>query len=71
MKTIKNPFSVQYRLTMIMREQSKPKHIYGTDRRKLKRMATSRDNVCYLTLYKRGPLGLPERPVDWGERSEA
>jgi hypothetical protein len=66
MKIIKNLFRVQYRLTTIIRGQSQPKHFYGTDRSKLKRMAKSRKDVNYWAIYKRGPFGLPEREVDAG-----
>lgn len=40
---------------------------YALDRRTLSNQARHLSTPCYWTLYKTGPMSLPERPVDYGE----
>ena len=62
---LRKPFRVQYRLTVFYTGDSEPRHTYGCDGRLLRRMARNTEQISdYWTLYKRGPLGLPEREVD-------
>lgn len=64
-KFIRNAFRVQYRLTVFYTGDSEPRHTYGIDGRLLRRMARNTEQISdYWTLYKRGPLGLPEREID-------
>lgn len=61
----RNLFRVQYRLTVLYRGDTHPRHSYGTSRRTLRRMAVSTQDISlYWSLYKSVPLFLPEREVD-------
>ena len=67
MKAIKKLFKAQYRLSVLYHGEGTYRPFYGTNRKLLQRMAKSFANVDSWTLYKSGPLFLPERPIDWGE----
>ncbi|MBQ9638821.1 MAG: hypothetical protein IJV22_04620 [Bacteroidales bacterium] len=57
-------FFVRYRLTVQYRGAANTQNLYFQNSRGLRTMASSLPNVVYWSLYKRGPLGLPEREVD-------
>lgn len=65
MKYIKRLFFVNYRLTYYVSGHTKS--IYGTRRRMVMARLGETRRVGLWTLYKTGPLFLPERPVNWGE----
>ena len=67
MKAIRKLFKAQYRLSVLYHGEGTYRHIYGTKKKQLKQMAKHLVNVDNWTLYKSGPLFLPERPIDWKE----
>ena len=64
-KIIRHPLRVEYRLTVITAKETT--NTYGTNRRLLSKMARRLTASCYWSLYKKGPFGLPERLIDYGE----
>lgn len=65
LRLIKRAFHVQYRLSVLYQGDSWYRNTYGTDGRLLRRMAHNTEDISeHWTLYKRGPLFLPEREVD-------
>lgn len=65
---IKSLFRASYRLSVIYTGETNPRHIHGLNGRLLRNMGKN-SAALYWTLYKVGPFGLPERPVEWGGRS--
>lgn len=68
MKSIKSAFRklfrVSYRLTVIVGGISR--NTYSTDGKLLRKMADNMCDVEYWTIYKQGPLLLPEREIESG-----
>ena len=69
---LRRPFGVQYRLTVYYKGDSRPRNCYAAEGRIIRNMArASVHDVEYWTLYKTGPLGLPEREIDsWREEGK-
>jgi hypothetical protein len=66
LKILRHPFRVKYRLSVLYSGDFEPRHNYGTDRALLRRIARNTQDISeYWSLYKSGPLGLPEREVDF------
>lgn len=61
---LRRMFRVQYRLSVLFEGETTPRHTYGKDGMLLRRMAHSTANAQYWTLYRKGPLWLPEHEVD-------
>lgn len=59
---IKRLFRVEYRLMIVI--SGKAINTYGTNRRLLTNMGKNTLGAEYWSLYKSGPLGLPEREID-------
>lgn len=66
MNIIRRIFNTQYRLTTI--RNGKLVHTYCFNKRVLKRMVARFDDAEYWTIYKRGPFGIPERPICSGDK---
>ena len=62
-KFIKRIRHVEYRVAIIVRGHTI--YAYGTDRRMLVTLAKRTEDMSFWTLYKKGPIGLPEREVDF------
>lgn len=60
---IKRLFFVQYRLTVYYHGEAQPRNIYAANLRLLQSMAHHTAARCW-TIYKSGPLFLPEREID-------
>lgn len=62
---LRHPFRVSYRLAVLYHGETTPRQHYGLNGRQLRNMARSTEKIChYWTLYKSGPLYLPEHEVD-------
>lgn len=61
-KRIKDLFRVEYRLSVLI--SGKFFSTYGTDRKLLKNIGNNTEGLTSWTLYKKGPLCLPEREID-------
>ncbi len=61
-RTLRKAFSTQYRLTVVV--DGRYRNTYSADSRLLRRMARHMTGVACWSLYKSGPLFLPEREVD-------
>lgn len=58
---------VEYRLAVYYEGSPTPENTYSVDLNLLRRKAESKLNeICYWTIYKRGPLRLEERPIEYG-----
>lgn len=65
-RIIRRMLRVEYRLTTI--SHGKAVSVYCTDRKTLKGTLARMTDIEYWTIYKRGPLWLPERTVDFGQK---
>ena len=65
-RIIKRMIYAEYRLTTI--SHGKSVNVYCTDRKILKDTLAKMPDIEYWTLYKTGPLWLPERTVDFGQK---
>lgn len=70
LRLIKRAFHVQYRLSVLYHGDNWYRNTYGTDGRLLRRMARNTASADHWTLYKSGPLFLPEREVDSDTKGE-
>ena len=59
-----NLFRVSYRLSVLYKGKPWYLFYYGSSIRKLRRLARHAPNVVNWSIYKTGPLFLPEREVD-------
>lgn len=64
LRLIRRAFRVQYRLSVLYHGDCWYRNTYGSNGRLLRRMARNSNNAKHWTLYKSGPLFLPEREVD-------
>ena len=70
-RKIRQLFFVEYRLALYYEGTPTPDNTYSTDIHLLRsKVKNKRDEVCYWTIYKRGPFHLEERPIDWGIYNE-
>lgn len=69
-RILRKLFRVQYRLSVLNKGDVQMWHYFANDGKMIKRMARNLSKAQYWTLYKRGPFGLPERPIDWGVREK-
>lgn len=63
---IKAMARVEYRLSILYIGDTKPRQVYSRYGRKLRYKAKHTAGIHYWSLYKKGPLGLSEREVDFG-----
>lgn len=63
---IKKMARVDFRLSILYRGETTPRQVYHRSGRKLRDMARHTSGIEYWSLYKKGPLCLPEREVDFG-----
>ena len=61
-RRLRSALAVRYRVAVIVRGRCF--NASGTDRRKLISLAQRTEDMSFWTLYKTGPLWLPEREVD-------
>ena len=56
----------EYRLSVYYDGETIPRHTFGKNRRLLHLMALHLPEDSTWTIYKKGPFGLGEREVTWG-----
>lgn len=66
---VRKPWRVEYRMTVIV-DGNKTMNTYSSSRKVLMGVLNRTEGTRYWTLYKKGPLGIGERAVDFGEVSQ-